>query len=76
MKWAAETYQSIIIGLEQTNKMIDAGYLRCNKDFQISVTEKYLEHSSNIKAVGNTVFLVGEIQPLAFSGVTKVEWYW
>ncbi len=39
-------YQSLLAGLEQTNSMIDSGYLVCNPDFTLTVTEKYLESSS------------------------------
>ena len=39
----SEVYQSLLAGLEQTNSMIDSGYLVANPDFTLTVTEKYLE---------------------------------
>ena len=79
----SEVYQSLLAGLEQTNSMIDSGYLVCNPDFTLTVTEKYLESSSQylepnsqLVAEGNAVYLVEGIQTLSFSGVNKVVWYW
>jgi hypothetical protein len=79
----SEVYQSLLSGIEQTNSMIDKGYLICNDDFTLTVTEKYLESgsqylesNSQLIAEGNTVYLVEGIQTLSFSGVNKVEWYW
>jgi len=42
----SEVYKSLLAGLEQTNSMIDSGYLVANPDFTLTVTEKYLEDSN------------------------------
>lgn len=79
----SEVYQSLLAGLEQTNSMIDSGYLVANPDFTLTVTEKYLEScsqylepNSQLVAEGNAVYLVQGIQTLSYSGVTKVVWHW
>jgi hypothetical protein len=58
----SEVYQSLLAGLEQTNSMIDSGYLVANPDFTLTVTEKYS---------------VEGIQPLSSSGgINAVYYYW
>jgi len=54
----SEVYQALLAGLEQTNSMIDSGYLVANPDFTLTVTEKdsvegiqYLSSSGGIDAV-------------------------
>ena len=37
----SEVYETLLAGLEQTNSMIDSGYLVANPDFTLTVTEKY-----------------------------------
>lgn len=80
----SEVYQSLLAGIEQTNSMIDSGYLVCNPDFTLTVTEKYLESSgqylepnSQLIAEGNAVYLVEGIQALSSSGgITAIYFYW
>jgi hypothetical protein len=74
----SKVYQSLLAGIEQTNSMIDSGYLVCNPDFTLTVTEKYLEScgqylepNSQLVAEGNAVTLLS-----SSGGVTKVVWHW
>ena len=58
----SEVYQSLLAGLEQTNSMIDSGYLVANPDFTLTVTEKYS---------------VEGIQALSSSGgIDAIYYYW
>ncbi|MBN1775040.1 MAG: hypothetical protein JW817_01095 [Clostridiales bacterium] len=72
----AKMFSSFIIGLEQTNRMINEGYLVANEDFSIRVTDKYLEKCSNVLAEGNTVCLEEGVKLSSFSGVNKIVYYW
>ncbi len=79
----SEVHQSLLAGLEQTNSMIDSGYMVANPDFTLTVTEKYLEDCNQylepgqqLIAEGNAVYLVEGVQTLSYSGVTKVVWHW
>lgn len=74
----SEVYQSLLAGLEQTNSMIDSGYLVANPDFTLTVTEKYLEASgqylepnSQLVAEGNAVILSS-----SSGGITATYSYW
>jgi len=74
----SEVYQSLLAGIEQTNSMIDSGYLVCNPDFTLTVTEKYLEScsqylepNSQLVAEGNAVILSS-----SSGGIDAVYRYW
>jgi len=76
----SEVYQSLLAGIESTNSMIDSGYLVCNPDFTLTVTEKYLESisqylepNSQLVAEGNAVYLVEGIQALSSSGDIGIQ---
>jgi hypothetical protein len=71
-----KTFESIIIGLNQTNRMIDSGYLFVNKDLTIGVTDKYLESNSQLFAEDDTVYLSEGIKSSSFTSINKVQYYW
>jgi len=81
----SEVYQSLLAALKQTNSMIDSGYLVCNPDLTLSVTEKYLgacsqylEPGTELVSEGNAVYLVKEgFQTLSSSGgIDAFYRYW
>jgi len=79
----SEVYQSLVAGLEQTNSMIDSGYLTLNDDFSLTATDKYQELVSQqlveAGAVESTMLYAvdGGIEVLSTSGgVTTVVWHW
>lgn len=65
-----DVYLSILAGLEQTNLMIDQGYLTAGEDFTLVVTEAYLSSIAAQPASANTVVYA------SYAGVTKIVWYW
>ncbi len=72
----SKMFTSFIIGLEQTNRLIDEGYLVANEDYSIRVTDKYLEKCSNVLADGNTVCFEDGVRLSSFSSVNKIVYYW
>ena len=75
-----EIYQSLLTGLRYTNIMIDKGFLQSNQLFEISITEKYLETSSQLRSDGgNALYVVdepSEVHILSSGNEQKIEWYW
>jgi hypothetical protein len=63
---APEVYLSILAGLEQTNLMIDQGYLTVGEDFSLAVAAEsgYTTQAIIVDGGGG------------YTGVTKVVWYW
>jgi len=64
-------------GIEQTNEMIKIGYLVCDKDFNMNVTQKY--NDDVVSASPNTTVTVSKNSiavTTRSAGVTKVDWYW
>lgn len=74
-------YNTLLEGVKQTNQMIDKGYLRSDKDFNITVTQKYVSSNDQLKSVGSTIYLANS-QTTSLQSVTaaanlnKVVWYW
>ena len=77
-----DVYQTILSMLEQTNWMIDNGYVVCNPDFTLSDTDKYdkyieacsqyLEPGSDVIAEGNAIAL----SSTSGGGITAFYTYW
>ncbi len=64
-------------GIEQTNEMIKIGYLVCDKNFNMTVTQKY--NDDVVSASPNTTVTVSKNSiavTTRSAGVTKVDWYW
>ena len=65
-------YLSVLAGLQETNRMIDQGYLIVGDGFTLTVTEAYLSATAGGQLVcENTVAATS-----TYGGVTKVVWYW
>jgi hypothetical protein len=65
-------YLSLLAGLQETNRMIDQGYLTVGDGFALTVTEAYLVATAGGQLIyENTVAATS-----TYSGVTKVVWYW
>lgn len=71
-------YNILLAGVAQTNEMIDKGYLKCDSNFNISVTQEYLNSDSQLKSNGNSVYLnsQGTLAATAASGINAIVWYW
>ncbi len=71
------TFAGIQAGIEQTNEMIKSGELSCDKDFNLSVTQKYKDDvvaaspNATVKVSTNSIAITNSA-----GGVTKINWYW
>ena len=78
-----EVYQSLLLGIDQTNWMADNGYLTVNSDFSLTVTDKYLESLSQEPAEGSIITprMIdwgggGGGGSSTYYGVSKAVWHW
>lgn len=76
-------YQSIVASLEQTNQMIDEGYLECKGNFDVVVTEKYLHSTKQMVRdplqyeTSTTWYGVhGPSGRPPYYSTNRVVWYW
>jgi hypothetical protein len=74
----SEVYQTLLAGLEQTNWMIDSGYVVCNPDFTLTYTEEYLEACSQYLEPGSELVAEGNAVVLSSpsAGINGFYSYW
>jgi len=73
-KFGKEAYINIISSFEQTNDLVDLGYISIDSNLDINLTEKMI--SESLSKQPNTRFSYNSISSRSISGVNKIEFFW